>query len=233
VRQVVSPGTAQEMLKMMRLVVEKAGTAPLAKMEDYEVAGKTGTAQKADPATGGYSVDKRTASFVGIVPADAPRLVILVAIDEPKGDVYGGLVAAPAFKEIAQAALAHLGVPPSPSKAAEKAIAKVEEPVAAPAPMDGKLAGAFAMAAIQPSLPSVGVSAEDGFLEDGDAPAQEGSAVVPDVQGLTARAAVAALSAAFLEPNLLGSGKAIGQTPPAGTTVRKGTRVAVRLESKL
>ncbi|MGC4122886.1 MAG: penicillin-binding protein [Myxococcales bacterium] len=237
VRQVVSQGTARDVLKMMKSVVEKGGTAPLAKMEDYEVAGKTGTAQKADPATGGYSVDKRTASFVGIVPADAPRLVILVVIDEPKGDVYGGLVAAPAFKEIAQAALAHLGVPPSASKIAEKAAKKPDGTASAAADqpkVDGKLASAFAIAAVQPSLPAAAsATAEDGFVEDGDGAAQEGTAVVPDVQGLTARAAVKTLTAAYLEPALLGSGKASGQTPPAGTTVRKGSRVAVRLESKL
>jgi cell division protein FtsI (penicillin-binding protein 3) len=232
VRQVISPATAQELLKMMRLVVEKGGTAPLAKMDDWEVAGKTGTAQKADAATGTYSVDKRTASFVGIVPAEAPRLVILVVIDEPKGDVFGGLVAAPAFKEIAQGALAHLGVPPSASKLADKQVASkgAEEPAAAPQPqVGGRLAGAFAMAAVNVG----GAPAQDGFVEGNDAPIEEESAVVPDVQGLTARSAVKALAAAWLEPNLLGSGKAIGQTPPAGTSVRRGTRVAVRLESKL
>ncbi|HEY3447322.1 MAG TPA: penicillin-binding protein [Myxococcales bacterium] len=239
VRQVVSQATAREVVKMMKSVVEKGGTAPLAKMEDYEVAGKTGTAQKADPATGGYSVDKRTATFVGIVPADAPRLVILVVIDEPKGDVYGGLVAAPAFKEIAQVALAHLGVPPSPSKIAEKLAAKKPEAAVAAAEqpkVDGKLAGAFAIAALQPSLQAAAAAtatAEDGFVEDSDSADQEGSSVVPDVQGLTARAAVKTLTAAYLEPTLLGSGKAIGQTPPAGTSVRRGSRVAVRLESKL
>ncbi|MBI5546454.1 MAG: transpeptidase family protein [Deltaproteobacteria bacterium] len=234
-RQVLSTATAREVVKMMRLVVDKEGTAPLARMDEYEVAGKTGTAQKADPNTGGYSVDKRTASFVGIVPADAPRLVILVVIDEPKGDVYGGLVAAPAFKEIAQGALAHLGVAPSPGKLADKqvAAAKPAEKEAAPQ-VDGKLASAFAIAAVQPSLPPASASeAEDGFLEDGAVALQDGAAVVPDVQGLTARGAVKALTAAYLEPSLLGSGKAIGQTPPAGTSVRRGTRVAVRLESKL
>ena len=220
------------MLKMMRLVVEKGGTAPLARMDDWEVAGKTGTAQKADPATGGYSVDKRTASFVGIVPAEAPRLVVLVVIDEPKGDVFGGLVAAPAFKEIAQEALAHLGVPPSPSKLADRQVAAAKPGEGEAAPQaDSKISGAFAMAAVQPTIAAA--AAEDGFVEDEGSAAAEQSALVPDVQGLTARAAVKARTAAWLEPSLLGSGKAIGQTPPAGTSVHRGTRVSVRLESKL
>jgi cell division protein FtsI (penicillin-binding protein 3) len=169
-------------------------------------------------------VDKRTGSFVGIVPADAPRLVIVVVIDEPKGDVFGGLNAAPAFKEIAQAALAHLGVPPS-----NPAMVAVAKP-APEAPVDvatSRLAGAFAMAAVHPTL-----MATEGFIEEEPGEGED-KAVVPDVLGLTARAAVKALASAELEPALLGSGKVIGQTPPAGTNVRRGTRVSVRLETKL
>ncbi|HLM47715.1 MAG TPA: penicillin-binding protein 2, partial [Myxococcaceae bacterium] len=112
VRQVVSQTTAKKVVSMLESVVTKEGTAPKAAMEDYRVAGKTGTAQKADPVARGYS-DKRLASFVGMVPAENPRAVILVIVDEPKTDVYGGNVAAPAFKEIATAAMAHLAVPPS------------------------------------------------------------------------------------------------------------------------
>lgn len=223
VRQVISRGTSQELLRMMRLVVQKEGTAPLARMDEWEVAGKTGTAQKAED--GVYSVHKRTASFVGIAPAEAPRLVILVVIDEPQGDVYGGLVAAPAFKEIAKGALAHLGVPPSPSLAAKvAAAAKPAPPAPEPAPTPSRLSSAFAMAEVQPS---------EGYIEGDDEVPSEESAVVPDVQGLTARRAVRALAEANLEPALLGSGRAIGQTPPAGATVRKGARVSVRLESRL
>ena len=232
IRQVISRATSQEMLRLMRLVVEKEGTAPLARMDEYEVAGKTGTAQKVDPVTGSYSVDKRTASFVGVVPADAPRLVILVVIDEPKGDVYGGLVAAPAFKEIAQGALAHLGVPPSKPLVAKadgkdrKEPEKVVQESRNPA-----LAGAFAMAEVNATLALSDSGSEEGFI--GDDEASEGNATVPNVQGMTARAAVRTLAAANLEPALLGNGKAIGQTPPPGTAVRRGTKVAVRLESRL
>ena len=119
VRQAVSERTARQVVQMLEGVVQKDGTAPRAALEAYRVAGKTGTAQKPDPVARGYS-DKRIASFVGIVPADEPRLVIYVMVDEPKTDVYGGLVAAPAFKEIATAALPYLGVPPSLSVLAER-----------------------------------------------------------------------------------------------------------------
>jgi cell division protein FtsI (penicillin-binding protein 3) len=77
----------------------------------YLVAGKTGTAAKPDP-SGGYSDTKYVASFVGIVPASGPRLGILVSIDEPQGQIFGGLVAAPAFRDIARFALQYLDVPP-------------------------------------------------------------------------------------------------------------------------
>ncbi|MGI5861187.1 MAG: penicillin-binding protein [Myxococcales bacterium] len=233
VRRPISQETAAEVLRMMKTVVERGGTAPLARMDDYEVAGKTGTAQKADPVTGGYSVDKRTASFVGIVPADAPRLVILVVIDEPKTDVYGGVVAAPAFKEIAQGALAHLGVPPSP-RAKARAVASAPPPQKGPSGSEARsrLASAFAMAAVRQSL---GAVPSEGFVEEegSEQAPPEGSTRVPDVQGLTARAAVKALVSAQLEPALIGSGRAVGQTPPAGTSVKKGSRVAVRLEASL
>ncbi len=80
-------------------------------MPGYLVAGKTGTAAKADP-HGGYSDTNYVASFVGIVPASTPRLVILVSIDEPRGQIFGGLVAAPAFRDIARFALQYMDVPP-------------------------------------------------------------------------------------------------------------------------
>ncbi len=85
------------------------------------------------------------------------------------------------------------------------------------------------MAAIEPAP---GSTEAEGFIDEAaDDPAVQ--TVVPNVQGLSARAAVRALSAAWLEPSMVGSGRAIGQTPPAGTTVRKGTRVALRLDSRM
>jgi cell division protein FtsI (penicillin-binding protein 3) len=109
-RRVVSVSVARELLGMLQGVVS-GGTGEEAAVPGYLVAGKTGTAAKPDP-SGGYSDTKYVASFVGIVPASAPRLVILVSIDEPQGQIFGGLVAAPAFRDIARFALQYLDVPP-------------------------------------------------------------------------------------------------------------------------
>ena len=85
------------------------GTGTQAAIPGYTVAGKTGTAQKAE---NGRYVTKYVASFVGLVPAKNPRLAILVMVDEPHGDIYGGVVAAPAFRDIARFDLQYLEVPP-------------------------------------------------------------------------------------------------------------------------
>ncbi len=110
-RRVVSAPIARELLGMLQGVVSASGTGDEAAVPGYSVAGKTGTAAKPD-ASGGYSDTRYVASFVGIVPASSPRLVILVSIDEPQGQIYGGQVAAPAFRDIAQFALQYLDVPP-------------------------------------------------------------------------------------------------------------------------
>jgi len=109
-RRVVSQQVSRQMLAMLRgVVVEGTGTA--AAIPGYTVAGKTGTAAKIDP-DGRYSHSRYVASFVGLVPATKPKLVIMVMVDEPRGSIYGGDVAAPAFREIARFNLQHLEVPP-------------------------------------------------------------------------------------------------------------------------
>ena len=109
-QRVIKRSTARQLIDMMRDVVDD-GTGTEAEVSGYTVAGKTGTAAKPD-ASGGYSDTEYVASFVGIVPAKVPRLAILVAVDEPQGDIYGGTVAAPAFAQIAEFALQYLDVPP-------------------------------------------------------------------------------------------------------------------------
>ncbi len=206
IRRVVSTKTAKNLVAMLEGVVEKEGTAPRARMAEYRVAGKTGTAQKVDPVAGGYS-DKRIASFAGIVPAEDPRAVILVVIDEPKTDVYGGLVAAPAFKEIATSVMAYMGVPPS----------RPRQPSAPPAL-------AFNSAEREESKQKP-VAGESDVTERTD----RGTVRVPDLQGRLGRDAVERLLTAALQPRLSGSGRVVSQTPPAGSIVEKGSRVSVEL----
>jgi len=111
-RRIVSRAVAAQLVAMLKNVVAE-GTGTEAVVPGYQVAGKTGTAAKPDP-QGGYSDSRYVASFVGIVPASRPRLVILVSVDEPRGAIWGGTVAAPAFAQIARFDLQYLdgGVPP-------------------------------------------------------------------------------------------------------------------------
>jgi len=108
--RVFSPHTAQAVRAMLEMVVEPGGTAPRARIVGYRVAGKTGTAHKEE--NGGYAKDKYVASFVGLAPASDPRLIVAVMIDEPEGQYYGGLVAAPVFSNVMGGALRMLSVPP-------------------------------------------------------------------------------------------------------------------------
>jgi cell division protein FtsI (penicillin-binding protein 3) len=109
-RRVVSAKVARQMLSMLTDAVDE-GTGTEARISGYKVAGKTGTAQKPLPDGSGYSKYAYVASFVGIMPSDHPKLVVLVAIDEPH-PIWGGVVAAPAVKEIASFALTHLEIAP-------------------------------------------------------------------------------------------------------------------------
>lgn len=112
-RRVVRSSVASQLMDMLRNVVEdEGGTGTEAEIPNYTVAGKTGTAAKPDPRSGSYSTYKYVASFVGAVPATNPRLVILVTVDEPRGSYWGGVVAAPAFRQIALDCLRYLEVPP-------------------------------------------------------------------------------------------------------------------------
>lgn len=114
-RQVLSPEVAARMREYLRAVVEE-GTGKLARVKGYAVAGKTGTAQKVIPGRRGYAPGKYVASFVGFAPAEQPRIVVLVMVDEPRHGYYGGTVAAPAFARLTERVLAYLGVPAEPNE---------------------------------------------------------------------------------------------------------------------
>ncbi len=137
-REVTPPGVAKTVAEMLTAVLEaeEGGTAVEAAIAGFRVAGKTSTAQKVDPATGKYSNEKYTAVFVGFVPVDHPRLVVAVVLDEPMLGRYGGELAGPVFRRVAEASLRYLGVAPSGPPAKLAAAKRDADPAdAAPALM--------------------------------------------------------------------------------------------------
>lgn len=116
IRQVVSSKTAASITTMLQRVVSGNGTGGRAALDGYEVAGKTGTSQKFDIKEGNYSSDKYISSFIGFLPANNPKLAMLVVLDEPKDNYYGGKVAAPVFKKIAEQSLAYMKISPVEEK---------------------------------------------------------------------------------------------------------------------
>jgi len=128
--QVFASNTSKDLTHMLEGVVEEGGTGKEASLDGYKIAGKTGTAQKVDPNTKNYAPGQFISSFIGYVPAENPNFVIYVVYDTPRPVYYGGLVAAPVFKNIAREALAYRGIMP-PDQALAKA--KTEEPSKEPA----------------------------------------------------------------------------------------------------
>jgi cell division protein FtsI (penicillin-binding protein 3) len=213
-REAVPAGVAKTVAEMLTAVVEDGGTGVEAAMNGFRVAGKTATAQKVDPATGKYSEDKYTASFLGFVPADKPRLVIAVVLDEPMIGRYGGDLAGPVFRRVAEASLRYLGVSPKGEPPKIKTVTRTDDPA------DKTLAALKndAPAAAAPSAaPSVG-------------PPPPNTVRVPDTQGMGAHDAVRAVGGAGLVPLVEGTGRLVKQVPGAGTAVPKGSSVRLVFE---
>jgi cell division protein FtsI (penicillin-binding protein 3) len=245
-REAVPAAAARTVAEMMTSVVEEGGTGREAYIAGYRVAGKTATAQKADPATGKYDPDKFIASFVGFVPAQKPRFVIAVTLDEPWVAHLGGQVSAPIFRRIAMRALARYGVAPSGDVAKTPITFPLEDPTAqllaanaAEIPLDatgpgGAVASPTASGSVRPTPlappspagASPGVAATSAVTADPSAPLL----AIPDVTGLPAREAVRMLGAIGLAPVLDGSGIVQRQEPPAGGTIRKGSTIRLHLE---
>ncbi len=213
-QRVFSQSTAREVMHMMRDVVEENdGTGKRARIEGVEVGGKTGTAQKADHRAGTYG-SKRLASFVGFFPADKPKYLILVMVDEPTRNQYGGVVAAPVFKEIASRTLTFTGL------GNDSKVAATEESPAA-TPVSGRRRG-LKLASLD--IPYVA----DAFKKE-DAPAQDqgmrlpghlakAGSRVPDVMGKSVRNAVELFARAGVVPELKGTGsRVVKQTPAPGS----------------
>jgi cell division protein FtsI (penicillin-binding protein 3) len=224
-REVVSPGVARMVADMLTAVTEPGGTAKEAAVPGFRVAGKTSTAQKVDPATGKYSQENYTAVFTGFVPAEHPRLVITVVLDEPMIGHYGGDLAGPVFRRVAEASLRYLGVTPSGTDHTLATVTREGDPAdetiaamrgQAPDPLAGASASASADA-------GAGAGAGAGAV-----PA--GQVRVPDAVGLGAHDAVLVMTRAGLLPEIDGSGRMTRQEPAPGTPVPKGTAVRLVFE---
>ena len=200
VRRAVSEKTARVLTSVLKGVVSDGGTAVMAGVEGFEVAGKTGTAQKPDLAHGGYAAKKWVASFIGFVPADDPRLVLLVIVDEPEASGSGGLVAAPTFRNIASGSLRRLGVVPD----------KV-----APQPLPASQEGTVVRMERKSKR---GAASGKGAME------------VPDFVGLSLREAVGKASALRLKVELRGNGYVVKQSPAAGAAWEKGEVLTLNLQ---
>jgi len=222
IRRAISNETAAELTSIMESVVER-GTARRAQVPGYTVAGKTGTAsklvQRTDPDTGritthGYSENNNYASFVGFVPSDRPRLVVLVTIDTPRnGGNTGGAVAAPIFQQIVEASLRHLAVVPTVHPAS---------PMLVPSPI---------VSSNEP-LRVVATSTASGSSNSAEPPDVE-LGVMPNLSGLSAREAARRAGVSGLSIHVVGDGIVFRQQPSAGIEIDQGAVGTVWLERHL
>jgi len=208
VRQVISPETARTLTEMMVNVVGN-GTGRHAAIPGYDVAGKTGTAQKMDPATKRYSRAPGVLSFVGFVPADDPRLAMIVLLDEPKNEKWGSEAAAPMFAAIGREALRYLNVPPRDSSPVP--IVRGEIVAAAPdRPRATPAAGPALGADLAPALVEAAPTGADG------------QPVMPRLAGLSLRQAMEALAPYGARLEITGRGVVTSQSPLPGAPLPAG-----------
>jgi cell division protein FtsI (penicillin-binding protein 3) len=200
VRRVFSSKTARKVSRILEGVVGEKGTGPEAAIRGFRVAGKTGTAQKVDGETKRYSTERFVSTFMGFVPADNPRLVIVVVIDEPKGIPYGGLVAAPVFREVGLWSLNYLRVNPRPNVRAWLAneVTHTRETSNRPA---------------SAALKRISLNIQEGFL--------------PDFTGLGMREVIKKAETLGVEVLLEGTGLAVKQHPQPGLPLNKVHMVKV------
>jgi membrane peptidoglycan carboxypeptidase len=226
--RVIQETTAATMRRMMEGVVLE-GTGKLARLDGYTTAGKTGTAQKFDIATGHYSKHNLIASFVGFAPINAPAITILVQLDSPAGMHEGGQVAAPTFKRIAQQVLAYMDVPhdiPVPAVAlranrqhvADQNLADVSDFD----PLRTDMNTAFEDPAPVAPSPLAGAPAPTVELAEGE------GIPVPQLTGKTVREATEQCMKLGLSPVLVGTGIAVDQSPEPGVMIRRGNRITIQ-----
>lgn len=215
--RVISEETARSLRTILAGVVER-GTGTTAAIPGFSVAGKTGTAQKAGP--GGYQKGRYVPNFVGFVPADNPRVVAVVVVEEPKGKYYARDVAAPLFARVVSQALDILRIAPAEQRLPSTVLASADGRVAYPA-------GVVPVSVRSTRPVSSTADSEEVFpgLQDLAGAAES----TPDVVGLSARQALAVLARLGLTARLNGTGFVASQDPPPGTAVRPGGMNTLRL----
>lgn len=216
-RRVIPRRVASAVTEMLVGVTEGEGTGVEAAIDGYRVAGKTATAQKTDPATGRYSLDKFIASFVGFVPAQKPVVAISVIVDEPMVDHAGGSVAAPIFRRVAQTALKYKGLTPQRTDKADLAALAVKP--------DRAAAAYDLLRAAQGKKPAV-----QELVAATNAPVAAGKVRVPDMTGWPLREAVRQAIELGVQPRITGTGLLSKQEPPPGGVVEKGAPIVLVFE---
>ncbi|MGB8321548.1 MAG: penicillin-binding protein [Candidatus Acidiferrum sp.] len=232
-RRVIRPETAATLRRLMEGVILK-GTGKKARLDGWTAAGKTGTAQKIDPATGRYSAHNVIASFTGFAPINDPSVTILVSLDSPGGWPHdGGSVAAPVFKRIAEQVLAYLDVPrdvplsPQLVQTAYKREAESDDSASLEdfTPVDYSAQTEpqeDAPKAELPKPPEQKIAAVTMAVDEG------GDIPVPDFAGKTMREVTETCLRLGLNPVVLGSGLATQQSPAAEVKVRRGAKITVQ-----
>jgi len=217
-RQATDARTAATMRELMEGVIRE-GTGRPARLDGYTAAGKSGTAQKIDPATGRYSRTQYNSSFVGFAPVNNPAITILVVLDSPVGPHHGGEVGGPVFKRVAEQALAYLGVAHDVPSAFDVETAENSPPTKPmkSRPTDADDGDHQQFADAQSSLPSAPT------MTFGDP-----TIAVPALTGQSVRGVTELCSKLGLAPALIGTGIAVEQSPEAGTQVPRGSQVTVR-----
>jgi cell division protein FtsI (penicillin-binding protein 3) len=214
-RRAVPKTAARTVAEMLVAVTEGEGTGVEAAIDGYEVAGKTATAQKADPRTGLYSIDKFIASFVGFVPARDPVVTIAVVVDEPMIEHAGGAVAAPIFKAVASMALKYRGLTPRGTERADPAeLARRPDPANA-------VYAAFQEA--EGKRPPVQETESSGRVT-------KGKVRLPDLTGFPLRLAIQKSLELGVKPKIEGTGLLARQLPPPGQIIDQGSEVVLVFE---
>jgi cell division protein FtsI (penicillin-binding protein 3) len=232
-RRVVSVETARTVRSFLAAVVD-SGTATTAQLSWARAGGKTGTAQQYDPATGTYGHGKFLSSFVGMVPVDRPSLVCLVMVDEPTGQHYGGLVAAPVWKRIVETIGRLPGAPVAPSFRRLGADARVQADGREVTPMPAQLAERAALAGVRPAPASTPLSPAPSSRVSAPADTSEGAAYgsrMPDLVGVPLRDALRALRTSAARVSASGAGVVLEQMPAPGAPLRAGDGVVLRCGS--